>query len=193
MKNEPLFKLLGVAMFASVILAFASAASAAARDGGGSDDATVSRSDGVVTRSGTRQTRQGPVAWQTRRSWDPATRTATISGSKTLPDGRRTTWQATRVRTAKGAFDEKGVAVSADGRQSAFAATLTRVAPGVWEIRRTVTSADGKVTRQTITVTRSGGTVTRVALIVRPDGTTETRTTTRAARRAQGPGAVPDP
>jgi hypothetical protein len=196
MKNEPLFKLIGAAMLAAVILAFATAAKAAEpapaghalRDG---TTVTVRRSGGIETRTRSRSTPSGDqVVSESQRTWDKASRAATITGWSLRPDGTKLTFQKTVTRIAPGSFRETGTVTGPDGRQRSITATRTRVSPGMWQIQRTITDANGRTTEQTIMETRSRGLVTRMETIRHPDGSVTTRTSQSPAHTRQDPGAA---
>jgi hypothetical protein len=192
MENEPLFKIVAAAGLAALILAFASSAHAAdateiTRTGtnttsqgvSGTSSSVTSRSPGGANRQGSWTNAAGGTGtWQSETTWNKDTRTATITGSATKPDGAKTAWQATATRTAPGAVSEKGMITQANGRQSTFTATDSKVASGSWERRETITTADGKTIERNVETSVANGKGSRRVTTTLPDGRTLTRDAT---------------
>jgi hypothetical protein len=207
MKNEPLFKFIVAAGFAALVLAFASAARASddkditstgsyttSRGSSGTTSSSTLRSQGVVTRQGSWTNAAGRTgSWQSQATWDKDKKTASISGSATRPDGAKTTWQATRSRTAPGTISESGTITRENGKQSTFTATDTRVAPGSWDKQETITNADGKTLQRSVETAVADGKGTRKVTTTFPDGDTFTRNVTFARAPAQVPAPPASP
>jgi hypothetical protein len=207
MKNEPLFKVVVAAGFAALVLAFASAAHAAdtkeittagtftsSQGASGTTSSVTTRGAGVVTRQGSWTNAAGGTGtWQSQSIWDKDTKTATITGSATRPNGSKTSWQATATRTAPGSISEAGTVTHANGKQSTFTSTSNRVGPGAWSKHETITTAGGKIIQRTVDTSVADGKGTRNVTTTLPDGDILTRnaTFTRTISAAAPAATVP--
>ncbi len=205
MKNDPLFKVIVAAGFAALVLAFGSAARASdtkeitstgtytiSQGASGTTSSATTRGQGVVTRQGSWTNAAGGTGtWQSKAVWDKDTKTATISGSATRPNGAKTSWQATATRTAPGSVSETGTVTRANGKQSTFTATDTRVAPGGWNRQETITTAGGKTIERDVETSVANGRGTRNVTTTLPGGNTITRNATFT--RTDSPASAPAP
>ncbi len=192
MKNEPLFKLIAIAGIASVFLAFASAAHAGQREkettrtgsyttskgGSGTISSTTTRANGVVNKQGSWTNAAGGTgSWQSQTTWDKSTKTATVDGSATRPNGATTTWQGTKAVTAPGTISGSGTLTRANGTTATYQSTDTKAAPGTWDKSTVITNANGTTIDRSVQTTVSGSSGTRVETTTLPDGKTVTRDT----------------
>jgi hypothetical protein len=205
MKNEPLFKYVAAAGLAALVLAFAGSAHAldsgevtrsgtytTSRGASGTTSSVTTRSDGVVTRQGSwTNASGGKGTWQSQSTWDKETKTATITGSATRPNGATVSWQATATRTAPGLISEKGTITRANGKQSTFTGTRTRLAPGSWDKEETITTAGGATIHRSVTSTVAEGKGTRTVKTTLPDGTIVTKSETFTEDGPAAPSRAP--
>lgn len=207
MKNEPLFKVVVAAGLAALVLAFTNAAHASdgkeitrtgtyttSEGGSGSASSVTTRSPRVVNRQGSWTNAAGGTGtWQSQTLWNKDTKTATVSGSATRPNGAKVSWQATETRTAPGAISEKGTLIRGNGQQSTFTATDTRVGPGTWDKQEVITTADGKTIDRTVDTSVANGKGTRTATTTLPDGRTVTREASFTQTLSTPPAPTPAP
>ncbi len=179
---------------------------AQARNRERSVDRRINRDGGSVQRSTTWTNAQGKTGTHTyQRTVDPATKTATVKASTTLPDGRTAGRDLTTVKTDTGSHTT-GTVTRFNGQTATVDATTTRT-PNGWNRDTTLTGQNGQVakvdtafartasgyTRDTtftgpggktattdVTVTRQDGTVTRTVTRTGPNGGSETNTQTHA-------------
>jgi hypothetical protein len=207
MKTDPLFPIVAAAILAGALLAFANPARAAndteidrkgtyttSNGGAGTTASTTTRSNGAVNRQGTWTNASGGTGtWQSQRTWNPASQTATVNGSATRPNGVTSTLQGTATRTAPGAFTGKGTITLSNGKQYTYSGTDTRTAPGTWERQTTVTTPAGKTVDRNVVTSVSGGNGTRTATTTLPNGKTATNNSAFTQTTMTTASAAPTP
>lgn len=206
MKNEPLFKFIAIAGIASVFLAFASAAKAGEKErettrtgsyttskgGSGTISSTTTRANGVVKKQGSWTNAAGGTgSWQSQTTWDKSTKTATVDGSATRPNGSSTTWQGTKAVTAPGTISGSGTITRPNGATASYQSTDTRVAPGTWDKNTVITNANGTTVDRSVQTTVSGTSGTRVETTTLPDGKTVTRDSSFTQTESTVPAPAP--
>ena len=142
----------------------------------GTTSSVTTRSNGNVQRNGTWTNAAGGTgSFQSQRTYNRATQSASFSGSATRPNGKTTSYQGTAVRTAPGVITSNGTITQANGKQDTFTATNTKVAPGTWDKQETITTASGKTIDRTVQTSVANGQGTRTVSTTLPDGQTVTR------------------
>jgi hypothetical protein len=144
--------------------------------GSGTASSVTTRQNGNVQRNGTWTNASGGTgSFQSQRTYNKATQSASFGGSVTRPNGKTSTYQGTAVRTAPGVVSSKGTITQANGKQDTFTSTDTRVAPGVYDKQQVITTANGQTVDRSVQTSVANGQGTRTVTTTLPDGQTVTR------------------